>query len=343
MLRINRKRLICQSNWKTMKCLQRYFLLLFSLTLIAGCKSKKASLSGEDPVAVSDFIDFFPEKKLPFQVSDSTMLRKEKDSLLISYKVFTQFVPDSILTRIFGKGGRPKMYPLGKVKGGDDTYLFLKAVAGENRTAFVLGFDKADQFIAAMPFLHLDQASATQQSSVLDTRYSITKNVLKRNADGSISDGKDVYVLNSAAKSFMLIMTDALDDKVTELINPIDTLPRKQKYSADYGSGKMNLVSIRDGRKADRVRFFIHFEKNNGECSGELKGEALLKSPTQAIYREAGDPCSLQFNFAASSVSVKELEGCGSRRGLRCSFDGVYSRKKEIKPKAVKPKTPTRK
>ncbi len=47
----------------------------------------------------------------------------------------------------------------------------------------------------------------------------------------------------------MLIMTDALDDKVTELTNPIDTFSRKQKYTADYGRGKMNLVSIRDGRK----------------------------------------------------------------------------------------------
>lgn len=58
-----------------------------------------------------------------------------------------------------------------------------------------------------------------------------------------------MYVLNADARNFMLIMTEALEDKVTELINPIDTLPRKNKYSADYSSGKMNLVSVRDGRK----------------------------------------------------------------------------------------------
>ena len=45
----------------------------------------------------------------------------------------------------------------------------------------------------------------------------------------------------------MLVMTDALNDKVTELINPIDTLLRKHKLSADYTNGKMNMVSIRDG------------------------------------------------------------------------------------------------
>ncbi len=63
-------------------------------------------------------------------------------------------------------------------------------------------------------------------------------------------------------------MTDPLDDKITELINPIDTFSRKNKYAADYGTGKMNLVSIRDGRKNDQLTFFIHFEKNNGACTG---------------------------------------------------------------------------
>lgn len=134
----------------------------------------------------------------------------------------------------------------------------------------------------------------------------------------------------------MLIMTDALIDKVTELINPIDTLPRKHKLSADYGPGKMNLVSIRDGRKNDRLSFFVHFEKNNGECTGELKGEAFFKSPTVAEYREDGDPCILTFTFTSSSVTLKE-ENCGSRRGMKCSFDGSFGRRKWVKPVPPKP------
>ena len=145
-----------------------------------------------------------------------------------------------------------------------------------------------------------------------------------------------MYMLNADSKTFMLIMTDALNDKVTELINPIDTLPRKHKLAADYGTGKMNLVSIRDGRKNDRLTFFIHFEKNNGECTGELKGEAFLKSPTTAEYREGGDPCILKFTFSSTSVSLKE-ENCGSRRGMQCSFDGSFGRKKWVKPLAPKP------
>ena len=324
-------------NNRIMVLFKKYGLLIFLMITLADCKSKKTSLSGEEPVEVSDFIEFFPVTKLPYQVADSNLLKKEKDSLLISYKIFTQFVPDSILSRVFGKAAKPKIYPMAKVEG-DETYLFAKAIAGTKRAAFVLSFDKKNQFIAGMPFLRLDESAATQQTAIMDTRYSIYKSLYRKNADGKLSEGKDVYVLNSDAKNFMLIMTDALDDKITELTNPIDTLSRKQKYTADYGSGKLNLVSIRDGRKNDRLSFFIHFEKSNAECSGELKGEAILKSATVAEYREGGDPCVLQFKFTSSSVTVKEIDGCGSRRGLRCSFGGIYPRKKEIKARQVKPK-----
>jgi hypothetical protein len=326
------------NNSIIMTLCKRYGWLVCLVILLTACKSKKASLSGDEPVEIGEFIDFFPDTKLPYLVADSNLLKKEKDSLLISYKVFTQFVPDTILHKIFGKNAKPKIYPMGKAKG-DETYLFAKTLSGDKRTALVLSFDKKNQFIAAMPLLSLDQSASTQQAGSMDSRYTLTKIVYRKNADGNISEGKDVYVLNSGAKNFMLIMTDALDDKVTELTNPIDTFSRKQKYTADYGSGKMNIVSIRDGRKNDRLSFFIHFEKSNGECTGELKGEAIIKSASLAEYREGGDPCILQFRFTSSSVIIKELEGCGSRRGLRCSFDGTYPRKKEIKPKGTKAKT----
>ena len=163
------------------------------------------------------------------------------------------------------------------------------------------------------------------------------------NGDGSLSEGKDAYVFNSETKSFMLIMTDALDEKPAEVINPIDTFSRKNKYSADYVKNKKDYISIRDARKPGKVLFFVHFEKNNGECTGELKGEAALTSSNTAVYSAGGDPCVLQFTFSSSSVTMKEVEGCGSRRGLRCLFEGNYPRKKEIKAKQSKKKTPVKK
>jgi hypothetical protein len=52
------------------------------------------------------------------------------------------------------------------------------------------------------------------------------------------------------------------------VINPIDTLQKKNKFSADYVKDKMNIVSIRDDSKAGRINFFIHFDRNNGDCTG---------------------------------------------------------------------------
>ena len=316
-----------------MAFLKSYMIFLLAIVLITGCKEKKKpSLSGEDPVEVTDFIDFFQPVSLPCQFSDSILQKKEKDSLLIGSKVFAQFVPDSLLIKTFGKGVKTKIYPLGKATiPKAETYLFTRVIAGDKKAIFILCFDTKQQFIAGMPVLRPDQQSSTLQTVMMDKRYTITKTVQRKNADGGISEGKDVYVFNADAKNFMLIMTDALDDKVTELINPIDTLPRKNKFSADYGTGKLNLVSVRDGRKKDRVTFFIHFEKDNGECTGELKGEAMMLSPTTAEYKEGGDPCGLKFSFTSAAVTLTETS-CGSRRGLKCSFDGSFPKRKYVKP-----------
>lgn len=325
-----------------MAVIQKFMLLLLCVALITGCKhKKKPSLSGDEPVEVTDFIDFFKPVSVPYQVADTTLQKKDKDSLLISYKVFTQFVPDSLFGKVYGKGIKPKIYSLGKAevpKG--ETYLFIKTVTADKRAVFLLSFDRKNKYIAGMPVLVPDKLSNTTQSVTLDKRITITKTVQRRNADGSQSEGKDVYVLNADAGQFTLIMTDALDEKVTDLINPIDTLQRKHKLSADYGNGKLNLVSIRDGRKPDRLSFFIHFEKNNGECTGELKGEAMLKSPNTAEYRENGDPCILSFTFSSTAVTLKETN-CGSRRGLNCTFDGSFGKRKWIKPAAPKTEKPT--
>jgi hypothetical protein len=319
----------------------KFFFFFFFMLLLAGCKpKKKPSLSGEEPVEISDFIDFFPETNLPYQFADTSLDKKDKDSLLISYKVFSQFVPDSVSQKLFGKGVKPKLYPLAKAvtDNREETYLFVKAVTSTTRSAVVIAFNKKNEFAGGMELLKPDKNPSTQQTSGMDRRFTLFKNVFRKNSDGSTSEGKDVYMLNREAKGFILIMTDPLDDKITELINPIDTFSRKLKYTADYGSGKMNLVSIRDGRKKGTLTFFIHFEKNNGACTGELKGDATIKSATVAEYRENGEPCSLRFTFTSSSVTVKELGGCGARRGLRCSFDGTYPRKKEVKPKQTKAK-----
>src|SRR5688572_18866998 len=171
--------------------------LLFSLFFCVflawlwGCKpSKKQSLSGDEPIEIADFIDFFPDTKLPYQVADTTLLKKDNDSLRINYKVFTQFIPDSILSASMGKMNQPKIYPLGKVKN-TETYLLAKVINGNSRAVFILSFDKKQQFIAAMPLLKLDASPATQQLSTMDNKMTITKSIWRKGSSGNMSEGKD--------------------------------------------------------------------------------------------------------------------------------------------------------
>lgn len=316
-----------------MQPLRITFILLIAVVLLGSCKSRsKPTPAGEKPVEVADFIAFFPQQSLPFSFTDSLLNAREKDSLVIDTKVFSRFVPDSILAVVFGKNTKPKIYPLGRV--GNPPLLLVKAVTSSRKATFIVALDRKNQFVAALTAQRSDLPTILERTTTIDSKLTITKSQERKNRDGSISEGRDVYVLNEAGRNFSLIMTDALDDKPAELVNPIDTLPRKNKVAADYTGGKMNLVSIRDGRRSDRLTFFIHFEK--GDCNGELKGEAMIKSPTLAEYREPGDPCVLQFKFTPSSITLAEEEGCGAHRGLRCSFNGTFARKKEVKPKSTR-------
>jgi hypothetical protein len=112
-------------------------------------------------------------------------------------------------------------------------------------------------------------------------------------------------------------------------------LPKKNKLSGDYIKDKRNYVSIRDGKTPSDLLFFIHFEKENGECTGELKGEAIMQGTKTAIYQATGNPCVLEFTLTGSSVSLKEQQACGSYRDIKCFFDGSYSKRKEPKPKTA--------
>jgi hypothetical protein len=310
-------------------------VLLLVFTALACGDKKKVSLSGEESVQVSDFIEAFPTIKLPYLLSDSTVSKKQTDSLWISYHVLTQFVPDSVFPVVFGKEKKIKTYPLGKVSGNDQVYLLAKSVAGNKSAAFVFCFDKKDNFIAAMPVLVPDASPATTQYFTIDPRLTMTKLTSRKNSNGTVNEGKDVFVLNAPAKSFMLIMTVGLDPKSVDLVNPIDTLSAKGKLAGDYLKGTSNLVSIRDNKKPNRITFFVHLEKNNGECVAELKGEAVMAGASQAVYHSSGDACNLQFQFTSSSVTLVE-QNCGAHRGVNCLFEGKYAKKKA--PKKAKTK-----
>ncbi len=309
----------------------------FALLLVAvfSCNNKKENEPEEEETGFNyeTFSNRFREVTVPYSLSDSDLL-KNKDTSAIRNPVFNQYIADSVKTKIFGKSARVKLIPLVRFavpKG--EQYFILKAVSGKRSAALLVAFDKEEKFGAVLPFLVPDNDPATTQVSSVDKAYSISRNIAHKSKDDVVTEGKDVYVYNMDVNQFTLIMTDVLDDKNQELINPIDTFSRRHKWSGDYFQNKKNIVSIRDGRNDNEFTFFIHFEKDEGECIGELRGTALMTSTTTAAYRGGGDPCVLDFASKSSSVTPREVEGCGVHRGVKCPFEGTFTKKREAKQK----------
>ncbi|MFN2438141.1 MAG: hypothetical protein ABR503_03005 [Chitinophagaceae bacterium] len=277
----------------------------------------------------------FKTASVPYQLTDTGFLRNT-DTTRLTDATFAGFIPDSVKKKISNKPATIKYIPLSKIKlpNGED-YFIVKAVSGTRKIALLIAFNK-DSFGAAMPFLIPDEDPRTTQTSSIDKSFSIIRSVSHKTTDDVITEGKDVYVYNQDAKSFTLIMTDVLDEKAVELINPIDTLRRTSKWAGDYITNKQNMVSVRDGKTANEINFFVHFEKDDGDCKGELKGTAFFASSKIAVYREGGDPCVMELHFSPTSVTVKEMEGCGAHRDLKCSFNGTFIKKQPPKKPATK-------
>lgn len=329
----------CISGTVNRLCMNKYLLLVLLPGLLFACKSKKHSLAeNDDKVDIADFIEFFQPLKLPYQATDTLLRRKETDSSVINHKIFTRLVPDSVLTRYFGKEARIRLYAIGKVKvPGQETYLFIKALSSSRKALYVVCFDKKNQYKAARPVIYSDNEPGVSGQVIMDAKYTLTVTHQRKNSSGQVIYKKDAYIFNDDT-GFLLILTESNEakTKIPPIYNPIDTLPRKHKFTGDYSQDKRNIISMRDGKDPSRILFFVHFEKDDGACKGELKGEAKFISPGTARYRSGGDPCTVDFIFNTSGVTMKELEGCGKHRDIKCFFEGYYE--KHAPPKAKPPR-----
>jgi hypothetical protein len=313
---------------------------IFCFLVLLACHSKKTKTeTSETGFTYEAFSDLFPAVKLPYQITDTSLL-KSKDTTQIKSTEFAGFIADSVKNQIFTKGAKLKYYALAKIEVPKaETYYIVKVVSGSKKAALLISFDRQGKYATGFPFLIPDDDATTSQASSIDKSFTISKNVVQKK-DGELKgEGKNVYVYSADTRQFILIMTDLLDESKRDLINPIDTMPKTRKFAGDYIQGKRSLVSIRNGRTPNQALAFIHVEKNEGECTGELKGEILFTSSTTAIFRQGGDPCILQFNFTTSSVTLKEEEGCGNHRGLDCTLNGIFTKKKEVKAKSSTKKT----
>ena len=306
--------------------MRKLFLLVFVIAYFASCKNSKADLSGNEKVSADDFLKAFHEINLPAIIVD-TALGKFGDSVNISKSVFKQFVPDSAFEK-FAASDQAIIRPAGIIHKKEKDFLLATFLASKKIQLVVFVLDDKHKFLALLPLLNTLQrdeykhsVSITEEPTFIFKKEKISNNTSLYSRNG--------YAYSEASNSFTEVLHDSNEDtaKNSEIINPIDTFPSTNKFSGDYMSDKKNFISVRDGKNALTYTFFIHFEKNNGDCVGELKGIMTLTNEKNAVFTESGGPCMIDFKFSGSAIKVKEQGNCGNHRGITCPFDFTFKKK----------------
>jgi hypothetical protein len=302
------------------------FLLLL-LVWASSCKDKKTDFSGDTAISATDFVAVFPKINQGFRVAD-TNITKVADTLTIGYKAILQFVPDSVITGIVGKSKRLAIHPVGMIEKQKENYLLLSLHSQKTTHIVVLVMDKKYKFLAAKELLSDADKDGYQHSVSINREPTFLISREKTGAYNQLQFSRTGWVYTSSGV-FMVVINDSNEGATkSAIINPIDTFPKKYRYSGDYQKNKKNFISIRDGHTPNTYTFFIHFEKEEN-CTGELKGEFKMKSANTAVFAENGDPCVIDFTFDGNEVTVKEQGSCGSHRGITCYFDDSFIKKRE--------------
>lgn len=308
-------------------------LLYILLLALFACGEKKIDLSGATQLKPKDFLSVFPPITNTFLAFDSN-LTKLSDTSRIGLKAITQFVPDTMVAKFIGKEKSPSFYAVGKIQKEKEIYLLLNIVLKHKTEMVVLVFDaKTNHYLASKLLIDNSVQDEYVHSLNINKEPTFLLSREKTGKENLVQFTRIGWVYTSSA-GFMVVVNDSNESpSKSNIINPIDTLSHKYKYSADYEIDKRNFISIRDGKNTTTYLFFIHFEKNEGTCIGELKGEFKMKNASHGVYTFNGEPCVIDFNFEDREVIVKEQGSCGNHRGIKCFFDDQFTRKRELRNK----------
>ncbi|HSC52560.1 MAG TPA: hypothetical protein VLC98_03015 [Phnomibacter sp.] len=307
--------------------------LVVVVCVLFACKgTDKKSMKGDVDVTIKDFVAFFDDIKLPFAFNDTLLSKKLNDSSLIEYKVFKQFLSDTIFKAEYKKE-KPKIYALGKFKNSDaETYLAIKTKGSQN-AIYLVALDEKLVPKASMLLLSNKGKSTEINQVSIDKRFIITLTDEYKMPNGDLAQYATVYAYNNVGV-FMVIMNDGLKKgEVAEFVNPIDTFPQTRPHTGDYGRNKQNFISFRDADTEKKLLFFLNMNKST-KCKGELKGEARWVNKDSAICESSVDGCRVGFRFKGKNVTVTEIDGCLGRRPADCSFNGTFA--KMAPPKSKK-------
>jgi hypothetical protein len=302
---------------------------------LIGCAETKTDLSGNTPLKINDFNAAFKNIDLPIRINDTNLVAFT-DTVEIGRKALAQFLPDSVVDAIAPKVLKnASIFTVGKIEKETEYYLLLNNKDAKKQTVSVITFSKKNVFLG---YQILTQFDLTQKGSQFygktllinkEPTFLIEEN--KLDPEQGLTHEKKGWAYTE--QGFRLIYLDAnIKPAQKAIINPIDTLPTLNIYSGDYARDKKNFISLRDFGDANKYQFFLHFEKKEGSCVGELKG-LLNFNKNQATYSEKGDPCTIQFTITGNIIKIKEDGNCGNHRNMTCYFNDSYDKKRKPKSK----------
>jgi hypothetical protein len=313
----------------------RYLSNLLTLLALIGCAETKTDLSGNTPLKINDFNAAFKNIELPIRINDTNLVAFT-DTIKIGRKALEQFLPDSVVDAIAPKLLKnASIFTVGKIEKETEYYLLLNNKDAKKQTVSVIAFSKKNVFLGYQVLTQFDLIQKGSQfygKTLLinkEPTFLIEEN--KLDPEQGLTNEKKGWAYTD--QGFRLIYLDAnIKPEQKAILNPIDTLPTLNTYSGDYARDKKNFISLRDFGNTNKYQFFLHFEKKEGSCVGELKG-LLNFIKNQATYSEKGDPCTIQFTITGNVIKIKEDGNCGNHRNMTCYFNDSYDKKRKPKSK----------
>lgn len=307
-------------------------LTICLLSLLWGCSNKALDLSGETTIKPADYIKVFTPIKGNYTAYDTNFVKKA-DTLKIGVKALLQFMPDSAVQQMVTNEKKQTIYPVGVIEKETEKYFLILVKSKKTASLFVYVTDQKLKYLGNKELLNNENKDAYARSVSINKEPTFVISKETYSKDKALKFSRSGWIFNAGA-GFMIVVNDSNETpQNNEIINPIDTLPSFAKLSGDYKRNEKNFISIRDGKDAKTYLFFIHFEKNNSDCIGELKGTLNLSAPNAGQFTQNGDPCIIDFSFSGNTVRVKEQGTCGNHRGIKCFFDDSFTRKKPSKIK----------
>ena len=304
---------------------------IFCLVLLFSCGEKKTDLTGNTPLKINDFNRAFKLATLPVTITD-TNLAKLTDTIQIGRKALVQFIPDSIVEQIIAtKDKKAILHPILKIEKEEEYYLLLNVQHPTQQDIAVVVFSKKNKYLGYKVVAEFNEQQ--KNSRLYGKTLTINKEPTFLVAENKMGEENGAsYEKKGWAYSdsiFKLIFFDSNKKPTSSvIINPIDTLPTINTYSGDYARDSKNFISIRDLATPNKYQFFLHFEKQNGDCVGELKG-LLNFTKNKATYTEKGDPCIIHFTITGNVIAIKEEGNCGNHRNMTCFFNDNYDKKRK--------------